>query len=119
MINCGGIAEKSAFVMQIYADVLNRPMLISRSGQTCALGAAIFGSIVGGVYPTAADAQAHMTGIKDVTYTPNPDAVAVYAQLFEMYSTLHDAFGGVTASADLGPIMPRLLDLREQARQGG
>jgi ribulose kinase len=41
VVNCGGIAEKNAFVMQIYADVCNRPMKVSRSAQTCALGAAI------------------------------------------------------------------------------
>lgn len=117
VVNCGGIAEKSGFVMQIYADVLNRPMQVSRSGQTCALGAAIFGSIVGGVHADADAAVSTMTGIKDKLYTPNPDAVAVYAELFELYSQLHDAFGGVTEAAALSGVMPRLLDLRDRARQ--
>ena len=41
IVNCGGIAEKSPLVMQIYADVTGRPMKVSRSAQTCALGSAI------------------------------------------------------------------------------
>ena len=64
MVNCGGIAEKNPFVMQIYADVCNRPMKISRSAQTCALGAAIFGAVVGGAYKTIEQAQRKMTGVE-------------------------------------------------------
>ncbi|MEM8876152.1 MAG: ribulokinase [Planctomycetota bacterium] len=119
VINCGGIAEKSPFVMQIYADVLNRPMQVSRSGQTCALGAAIFGSIVGGAYSKAADAQAAMTGVKDKVYTPDPQAVMVYAELFGLYATLHDAFGGVNSSASLGEVMPKLMAIRDRQRKTG
>ncbi len=37
IINCGGIAEKSPLVMQIYADVTGREMKVSRSAQSCAL----------------------------------------------------------------------------------
>ena len=64
VINCGGIAEKNPFVMQIYADVCNRPMKISRSAQTCALGAAIFGAVAAAPMPTSQAAQAKMTGVK-------------------------------------------------------
>jgi len=117
VVNCGGIAEKSDFVMQIYADVLNRPMQVSRSAQTCALGAAMFGSIVAGVHADADAAVSAMTGVKDKVYTPHPDAVAVYAELFALYERLHDAFGGVSDSAALGDVMPKLLDLRDRTRQ--
>ncbi len=51
IVNCGGIAEKNPLVMQIYADVTGRPMKISRSAQTCALGAAIAGAVVAGGVP--------------------------------------------------------------------
>ena len=74
VVNCGGIAEKSGFVMQIYADVCNRPMKISRSAQTCALGSAIFGAVVGGAHPDVYAAQAAMTGCKDRVYQPDPAA---------------------------------------------
>ena len=70
VVNCGGIAEKNPFIMQVYADVCNRPMKISRSAQTCALGAAIFGSVVGGAHRTVKSAQRHMTGVKQTIYRP-------------------------------------------------
>ena len=50
IVNCGGIAEKNPLVMQIYADVTGRPIKISRSAQTCALGAAIAGAVVAGCW---------------------------------------------------------------------
>ncbi|MEM8737037.1 MAG: ribulokinase [Planctomycetota bacterium] len=117
IINCGGIAEKSPMVMQAYADILNRPMHVSRSGQTCALGAAIFGAVVGRAHPTTAHAIAAMTGVKDTVYSPRPAAVAVYDELFGLYQTLHDAMGNVPAAPPVGQVMPRLMDLRDRVRQ--
>ena len=76
VVNCGGIAEKSPLVMQIYADVCNRPMKISRSAQTCALGAALFGAVVGGAYRSAEQAQRKMTGTKPKVYRPKAAAAA-------------------------------------------
>ena len=99
VVNCGGIAEKSPFVMQIYADVCNRPMKISRSAQTCALGAAIFGAVAGGAYKKAEQAQQKMTGTRPQVYRPNKAAAKVYAELYKLYRTLHDAFGTARISA--------------------
>lgn len=118
VINCGGIAEKNPFVMQLYADICNQPMKISRSAQTCALGASIFGAVVGGAYADVAAAQAKMAGVKDIVYTPRPEAVAVYEQLFALYRQVHDAFGLGRASEDLGQVMKQLIRIRDQARKG-
>ncbi len=118
VINCGGIAEKSPLVMQIYADVCNRPMRISRSGQTCALGAAIFGAVVGEVYPSVEAAQQEMTGIKEVEYTPIPENVAIYEQLHNIYRTLHDAFGLAENTQALSGVMKNLLNIRSSVRSG-
>ncbi|MCE9519042.1 MAG: ribulokinase, partial [Verrucomicrobia bacterium] len=49
VINTGGLSIKNETLMQIYADIIGRPMKVSRSEQTCALGAAIFGAAAGGV----------------------------------------------------------------------
>ena len=118
VVNCGGIAEKNPFVMQLYADVCNRPMKISRSAQTCALGAAIFGAVVGGAYRTTEQAQARMTGVRRTVYRPNPGAAAVYAQLYKLYRTLHDAFGTPGYEGSLYQVMKELIAIRDRARKG-
>src|SRR5579862_640165 len=88
VINCGGIAEKSPLTMQIYADVTGRPMTVSRSAQTCALGSAIAGAVVAGVYKNVTDAQKKMTGLKPQIYRPNPQAHKIYRELYPIYKTL-------------------------------
>ncbi len=116
VVNCGGIAEKNATLMQIYADVIGRPMLVSRSSQTCALGAAISAAVVAGRFPSFESAQSAMTGLKDVVYTPNPAEHATYQQLFALYSQLHDAFGTPNGGGNLFGVMKTLLDIREKSR---
>lgn len=116
VVNCGGIAEKSPMTMQIYADVCNRPMKISASSQTCALGSAIFGSVVGGVYDTVEDAQAKIVRFKEQVYQPIPENVAIYARLFAVYSQLHDGFGTTEWRGSMANVMKDLLDIRDEAR---
>ena len=116
VVNCGGIAEKNPFVMQIYADVINRPMKVSRSGQTCALGSAIFGAVVAGVYTDVEEAQLAMTGTKSQVYEPEGRAAQTYARLFHQYRTIHDAFGLPRAGADIGGVMKELIAIRREAR---
>ena len=120
VINCGGIAEKNPFVMQIYADVCNRPMKVSRSAQTCALGAAIFGAVAGGAYKKTEQAQKKMTGVKARVYRPDKKAAKVYAQLYDLYRQLHDAFGiaGGDADGNLDKVMKQLIAVRHRVRKG-
>lgn len=117
VVNCGGIAEKNPFIMQIYADITGRPMKVSRSAQTCALGAAICGAVVGGGYKTIAQAQRKMTGTKPEYYRPRKAAVRVYAELYELYRSLHDAFGTKEHAGDLESVMKRLIAMCEKARR--
>jgi len=118
VINCGGIAEKNPLVMQIYADVCNRPMKLSRSSQTCALGAAIFGAVVGGAYRKTEQAQKKMTGVKPTVYQPDRKAAAVYAELYRLYRTLHDAFGTGRWKGTLYHVMKDLIAIRNRQRLG-
>ena len=117
VINCGGIAEKNPVVMQIYADVTGRPMKVSRSAQTCALGAAIAGAVVAGAHRDYASAQRAMTGLKPRIFTPNPKAQAVYQQLYPLYLELHDAFGTTEWTGNLADVMKKLIEIRTEARQ--
>ena len=116
IVNCGGIAEKNPLVMQIYADVTGRPMKISRSAQTCALGAAIAGAVVGGAYPDYHAAQGRMTGLKPRVFQPNPKAHATYRDLYPLYRRLHDAFGTKEWAGNLYDVMKALLDIRNRVR---
>ena len=118
VVNCGGIAEKSPLTMQIYADVCNRPMKISRSPQTCALGAAICGAVAGGAFKSVQAAQKKMTGVKPTVYKPNKHAVAVYAKLYALYRDLHDSFGVAGHRQSLYHVMKELIAIREAVAAG-
>ncbi len=120
IVNCGGIAEKNALVMQIYADVTGRPMKVSRSAESCALGAAICGAVAGGRFRSVAAAQRRMTGTKSTVYRPRKAAVAVYRELYRLYAQLHDAFsgaGGQQNAGELQNVMKDLIALRDEARR--
>lgn len=112
VIACGGLAERNPFLMQIYADVTGRPMKVSRSAQTCALGAAMFGSVAGGRYSKVEDAQAAMAGLKDSVFMPRPEAVRVYDRLFVLYRNLHDSFGTKHYCENLFGVMKELLEIK-------
>lgn len=116
IVCAGGIAEKNSMLMQIYADITGREMLVSASSQSCALGAAIGAAVVAGKaaggYDDFESAQKAMTGLKSVSYQPNPEQHAVYNRLFALYKKVHDNFGGVEA-VDLGSVMKDLLAIKE------
>lgn len=116
VVNCGGIADKNDFIMQIYADVCDRPMKVSRSSQTCALGAAITGAVAGGAYDSYEAAFAEMTGVREKVFQPRPDAVKVYDRLFRLYSTLHDAFGKTGKVLPMAEVMKELIAIRRETR---
>ncbi len=120
IVNCGGLAAKNPFLMQIYADITGRPMKVSRSDQTCALGAALFGAVAAGKekggFSSVEEAQNVLTGIKE-TYQPHHGNHQVYKELFRLYSQLHDAFGTEFWSGTLYNVMKELIALRERQRK--
>lgn len=117
IVGCGGIAGKSPLLMQIYADVLNRPMEQAGSAQTCALGAAMAGAVAAGIHPDFAAARRAMVPAPARVFEPAAGAAAVYDRLFRLYRDLHDAFGAPEGGGRLGHVMKELIALRTAARR--
>lgn len=118
IVCCGGIAEKNALLMQIYADVTGRTMLVAGSSQAGALGAALASAVVAGEakggYKNFPEAQKKMTSAKNISYHPDPERRKIYDQLYRLYLELHDAFGGVSPQADLRYVMKELIRIKEE-----
>lgn len=83
IVALGGIPQKSPLVVQICADVLNRPIAVVESEECCARGAAVFAATVAGAYQSAEAAkQAMKSGIL-TEYTPDPAAAAAYRAAYD------------------------------------
>lgn len=98
LIGMGGVAKKSPFIMQMMANVMNMPIRIHRSEQTCAAGAAMFAATAAGIYPKVEDAMKAMGQGFEKEYFPEPDRVAVYAKRYQRYLTLGDQIEHETMS---------------------
>jgi L-ribulokinase len=120
IICTGGLAVRNATLMQIYADVLGRPMKVSQSEQTCALGAALFGAMAAGAVESGFDsvqqAQEALCRVRDTVYLPDRSRHESYRRLYALYRKLHDAFGTVSWQGGLSDVMKELIAIRESVR---
>ncbi|AGZ43374.1 ribulokinase [Actinoplanes friuliensis] len=91
-VAAGGLV-KNSLLMQIYADVLRMPLSVIGSDQGPALGSAIHAAAAAGAYPDVRTAAAAMGRKETAVYKPDPEAAAVYDELFAEYTKLHDYFG--------------------------
>jgi L-ribulokinase len=107
LIGMGGVAKKAPFIMQMMADVMNMPIRIHRSEQTCAIGAAMFAATVAGVYPRVEDAMEAMGQGFDAEYTPNPKKVSLYQKRYQKYSEA-GAFIERNISQDINILSPSI-----------
>lgn len=88
----GGIAQKDPMLMQIYADVLNRPIRVAATRQAGALGSAMYASVAGGLWADICTASDHMAKPDLAVYHPIAENVTIYNDLFRQYRRLHDLF---------------------------
>ena len=82
------MARKSPFVMQTMADVMNMPIRVAATDQTCAFGAAMFAAVAAGLYEKVEDAQKAMGKGFEKEYVPIPENVARYDELYQKYLEL-------------------------------
>ncbi|MEV5445070.1 ribulokinase [Streptomyces sp. NPDC052644] len=106
-IVAGGLA-RNELLMQIYADVLRRPVSLAVSAQGPALGSAVHAAVAAGAHPDVRAATAAMGRRRRAVYVPDPSRADAYDALFALYRQLHDHFGP-------GELLHRLRGIRNTA----
>ncbi len=111
-IAAGGLL-KNRFLMQVYADVLRRPLSVIGSDQGPALGSAIHAAVAAGAYADVPAAAAVMGRRTEAVYVPDEARADAYDRLYAEYRELHDHFAG-TAHGGTG-VLHRLRAIRNEA----
>lgn len=88
VLGMGGVAKKSPFVMQVLSDVLDIPIKVVRSEQTCALGAGMFAATAAGLFNRVEDAKKAMSSGFDAVYHPDQSKVKLYKKMYMRYLSL-------------------------------
>ncbi len=92
-IALGGIAEKSPFLMQMFADVLGMEIEISPLAQYPGYSIAVYAAVAAGIYPTVPDACTVMKHTPSAKYIPDNKRGEIYSRLYAEYLKLYDYFG--------------------------
>ena len=115
VINAGGIPQKNQVLNRVYANVLNKPVLIPQSDVT-SLGSAIFAALAAGAFPTIEKAQEALCP-KYRVVEPDAKAAGVYEELYGLYRELYFGFGkNDSAAVAVGRILPTLRHIAAAAR---
>jgi L-ribulokinase len=115
VINGGGIPQNNKVLNQIYANVLNKPVLVP-DGVPTSLGSGIVALAAAGVFPSIAAAQEKLC-LPFRAYEPEASAVAIYEELYPFYRKIYFALGSRDSDAvPLGDVLPELRRLASKAR---
>jgi L-ribulokinase len=115
VINGGGIPQKNRKLNQMYADILNKPVLVPE-GDVTSLGSAIFAFLAAGTFSTIEKAQDALCR-KFTVFEPETKSAAVYAELYSLYRKLYFALGRKNApTAAVGDVLPELRHIAAKIR---
>jgi L-ribulokinase len=115
IINGGGVPQKNRVLNQVYADALNKPVLVP-VGDVTSLGSAIFAFLASGDYTSVEEAQAALCPPCE-TFLPDKRAAATYGKLYQLYCDVYFSLGNpASPAARLGHILPRLREIAADAR---
>jgi L-ribulokinase len=117
VINGGGIPQNSPVLNQVYANVLNRPVLVPSSKVT-GLGSAIFAFLAAGIFSTIQEAQKSVCPQHRI-FEPQAETLAAYDDLYAIYRRLYFDFGQPAPNATFGDVLPRLVRVAETQRSSG
>lgn len=110
VINGGGIPQKNEVLNRVYANVLNKPVLVPQAEVT-SLGSAIFAFLAAGTFKTVEEAQAALCPSYRVV-EPDPEQAAVYERLYALYRKLYFGLGQKNApAAAIGDVLPELRNI--------
>jgi len=112
VINAGGVPQRNAVLNQVYANVLNKPVLVP-DGVPTSLGSGIMAMLAAGAFPSIEAAQEKLC-LPNRTIQPDPAAAAVYDRLYSLWRDLYFSLG--TAHAHAAPLGAVLPELRRIAR---
>jgi L-ribulokinase len=116
VINAGGVPQKNEVLNKIYANVLNKPVLVP-AGVPTSLGSGIFALVAAGAYKTIEEAQAAVC-LPFRTIAPEPQAASVYDQLYRLYRDVYFALGKRDAAPGaLGRVLPELRKIAANAHK--
>jgi len=115
VINGGGIPQKNEVLNRVYANVLNKPILIPQSDVT-SLGSAIFAAMAAKAFDSIEEAQAALCP-KHRVIEPDAKAAKVYEELYVLYRELYFGFGKAESAAIfVGGVLPALRRIAASAR---
>jgi L-ribulokinase len=115
VINAGGIPQNNSMLNQVYADVLNKKVLVPDSVPT-SIGSGIFAQLAAGIFGTVEEAQERMCP-KHKVYTPQAENVEVYEELYQLYRRVYFAFGDEDAEPQgLADVLRSLREIAARVR---